>query len=48
MMLRFLARDDPRNEVDTPTIVARLRSLDEQLAERIGQNDPGSDIIDAL
>jgi hypothetical protein len=48
MMLRFLARDYPRNEVDTPVIVARLRSVHEHLAERIAQNDPGMDIIDAL
>jgi hypothetical protein len=48
MMLRFLARDYPRNSVDTTTIVARLRSVHEQLAQRISQNDPGLDIIDAL
>jgi hypothetical protein len=30
MMLRFLARDYPRNEVDTPAIVSRLRSIHEQ------------------
>jgi hypothetical protein len=48
MMLHFLARDYPRNQVDTPTIVARLRSIHERLAQRIAQNDPGEDIIDAL
>jgi hypothetical protein len=48
MMLRFLARDYPRNSVDTPAIVARLRSVHEQLAQRLSQNDPGLDIIDAL
>jgi hypothetical protein len=48
MMLHFLARDYPRNEVDTPTIVTRLRSIHEQLAQRIAQNDPALDIIDAL
>jgi hypothetical protein len=48
MMLRFLARDYPRNEVDTATIVARLRSIHEQLAQCIAQNDPGEGIIAAL
>jgi hypothetical protein len=48
MMLHFLARDYPRNEVDTPTIVTQLRSIHQQLAQRIAQNDPGLDIIDAL
>jgi hypothetical protein len=48
MMPRFLARDYPRNEVDTPTIVARLRSIHERLAERVSRNDPGVDIVDAL
>jgi hypothetical protein len=48
MMLHFLARDYPRNEVDTPTIVTRPRTIHEQLAQRIAQNDPGLDIIDAL
>jgi hypothetical protein len=48
MMLRFLARDCPRNEVDTPAIVARLRSIHERLAQRIAQNDPGEDIIEVL
>jgi hypothetical protein len=48
MMLRFLARDYPRNDVDTPSIAARLRSIHEQLAQRISQNDPGVDVIDAL
>jgi hypothetical protein len=48
MMLRFLARDYPRNEVDTSSIVAHLRSIHEQLAQRIARNDPGADIVDAL
>lgn len=48
MMLRFLARDYPRNEVDAPSVVARLRSIHERLAQRIAQNDPGEDIVDAL
>jgi len=48
MMLHFLARDYPRNEVDTPTIVTHLRSIHEQLAQRIARNDPGTDIVDAL
>jgi hypothetical protein len=48
MMLRFLARDYPRNEVDTAVIVDRLRSIHERLAERIAQNDPGTEIIEAL
>jgi hypothetical protein len=48
MMLRFLAREYPRNEVDTPAIVERLRSIHEQLAQRVAQNDPGLDVIDAL
>ena len=48
MMLHFLARDYPRNSVDTPAIVARLRSIHEPLAQRIARNDAGEDIIDAL
>ena len=48
MMLRFLAREYPRNDVDTATIVERLRSIHQQLAQRIAQNDPGEDIIDGL
>jgi hypothetical protein len=48
MMLHFLAREYPRNEVDTPTIVARLRSIHQRMAERIARNDSGEDIIDAL
>jgi hypothetical protein len=48
MMLRFLARDYPRNELDTATIAARLRSIHEQLAQRIANNDAGEDVIDAL
>lgn len=48
MMLRFLARDYPRNEVDTATVVDRLRSTHERLAERIAQNDPGTEIIEGL
>lgn len=48
MMLHFLARDYPRNEVDPPTIIARLPSIHEQSAQRIAQNDPGLDIMDAL
>ena len=47
MMLRFLARDYPRNEVDTPTVAVRFRAIHEQLAQRIAQNDPGEDIVDA-
>ena len=48
MMLHFLARDYPRNDVATAAIVTQLRTIHEQLAERIAQNDPGLDIIDAL
>lgn len=48
LMLHFLARDYPRNGVTTPAIVARLRAIHEQLAERIAQNDPGVDIIETL
>jgi len=48
MMLRFLARDYPRNDIATPEIAARLRSIHQQLAVRIARNDPGLDIIDAL
>jgi hypothetical protein len=48
MMLRFLAREYPRNGADTATVVARLRSVHADLAERIARNDPGEDIIDAL
>ena len=48
MMLHFLARDYPRNGADTPTIVARLRSIHQRLAERIARNEPGEDIIDTL
>lgn len=48
LMLHFLAREYPRNNVDTPSIVARLRGIHEQLAERVAANDPGEDIIDAL
>jgi hypothetical protein len=48
MMLHFLARDYPRNELDTAAIVTRLRSAHEQLARRIAHNDPGLEIIDAL
>jgi len=48
MMLRFLARDYPRNEVDTPTIVTRLQSVHERLARSLARNDPGMEIIDAL
>lgn len=47
-MLHFPAREYPRNDIDTPTIVARLRGIHEQLAERVTANDPGEDIIDAL
>lgn len=48
MMLRFLARDYPRNEVDTPVITGRLRTIHEQLTKRIARNDAGEDVIDAL
>lgn len=48
IMLRLLAREYPRNQVDTPTIVARLRDIHRQLARRLAQNDPAEDIIDAL
>jgi len=48
MMLRFHVRDHPRNEIDTATIAARPRGIHEQLAQRIAQNDPGEDIVDAL
>jgi len=48
MMLRFLAREHPRNQIDTPAIVEHLRSIHERLAERIAQNDPGEDVIEAL
>ena len=48
LMLHFLARDHPRNDVATPAIVASLRSIHEQLAERIAANDPGEDIIEEL
>ena len=48
LMLHFLAREYPRNDVDTLTVVARLRSIHEQLAERIAANDPGEDVIEAL
>lgn len=48
MMLRFLARDYPRNDVDTATIVEQLRAIHEQLAQHIAQNDPGEEIIDRL
>lgn len=47
-MLHFLAREYPRNEVDMPTVVARLRAIHEELAERIAANDTGEDIIEAL
>src|SRR5579872_4245259 len=40
LMLHFLAREYPRNDVDTPTIVARLRAIHEELAKRIAANDP--------
>jgi len=48
LMLHFLAREYPRNDVDTPTIVARLRAIHEELAKRIAANDPGEDVIVAL
>jgi hypothetical protein len=48
MMLRFLARDYPRNDTATSTIVDRLRSIHERLAERISRNDPGLDVVDKL
>ena len=48
MMLRFLSRDYPRNDVDTATVASRLRDVHERLAERIARNDPGDDIIAAL
>ena len=47
MMLRFLARDYPRNDVGTATVVERLRSIHERLAGQIAQNDPGTEIIEA-
>ena len=48
LMLHFLARDHPRNDVATPTVAARLRAIHEELAERIAANDPGEDIIEGL
>ena len=48
LMLHFLAREYPRNDVDTPAIVARLRAIHEELAKRIAANDPGEDVIVAL
>lgn len=48
MMLHFLAREYPRNDVPTAEIVARLRDIHVQLAQRIARNDPGEDIIAAL
>jgi hypothetical protein len=48
LMLHFLARDYPRNDVDTAVIAARLRSIHAHLADRIASNDPGEDIIEAL
>ena len=48
MMPRFLSRDYPRNDVDTPAIVTRLRSIHAQLARCIARNNPGEDIIEAL
>jgi hypothetical protein len=48
MMRRFLARDYPRDAVDRRTIVARMRSVDERLAQRIARSGPGEDILAAL
>jgi hypothetical protein len=48
MMLRFLARDYPRNEVDTATVAKRMREVHELLSDRIAHGDPGDDIIEGL
>jgi hypothetical protein len=48
MMLRFLARDYPRDEVDRRAIVARMWSVDERLAQRIARSGPGEDIVEAF
>jgi hypothetical protein len=48
MMLRFLSRDYPRNEIDAATVATRLREVHRQLADRIAHSDAGEDIIDGL
>lgn len=48
MMLRFLARECPRNETDTATISERVRTIHRELANRIAHNESADDLIDAL
>jgi len=48
MMLRFLARDYPRNQVGAATISDRLRAIHRQLADRIARNESADDVIDLL
>lgn len=48
MMLRFLARDYPRNEVNAATLSKQLQAIHVQLADCIAKNDPGQEIIAAL